>query len=405
MSHEIRTPLKGVIGFTDLLKNTNLSELQQEYVNNANISGHTLLGIINEILDFSKIEAGMLELEYIKTDIIKLLENCVDIVNLSASKKNVEFILDIDSQLPRFAEVDPIRLKQIIINLLSNAVKFTDKGEVELKVRFSLLTENDGQIFFEIRDTGIGISDSQKEKLFKPFSQADTSTTRKFGGTGLGLVISEMIAQKMGTQISIKSEIGVGSTFSFELITSIEEGEKLKENLTLNVKNCLIIDDNANNRRILEDMLSQWQIHSESCENGFEAIKRLENPHNFDVIICDYNMPYLDGLDTIRLIKDKLNISLEQHPVIILHSSSDDSEIYKKCEALGIKFNLTKPVKSDELYHTLCNFKQFTPKSALVTESDKVSAPISSTPSTEKIKILIADDVPMNLMLLKGILS
>ncbi|MEM7182928.1 MAG: PAS domain-containing protein, partial [Spirochaetota bacterium] len=190
MSHEIRTPLNGVIGFTELLKRTPLSSMQQEYVDNSNVSAHTLLGVINDILDFSKIEAGMLHLELVKTDMIELVENCIDMVKYTAAKKNLEVLLDIDVNMPRFAMTDPVRLKQVIINLLSNAVKFTHFGEVELKLKYEKLSHETGKFFFSVRDTGIGIAEEQKSKLFQAFSQADSSTTREFGGTGLGLVIS-----------------------------------------------------------------------------------------------------------------------------------------------------------------------------------------------------------------------
>ncbi|THB63051.1 MAG: PAS domain S-box protein, partial [Spirochaetaceae bacterium] len=214
MSHEIRTPLNGVIGFTELLKTTPLSPVQQQYVDNTNISGHTLLGIINDILDFSKIEAGMMTLEYIRTDMLELLENSADIVQYAASQKGLELLLDIDPQLPCYAMTDPVRLKQILANLLGNAVKFTKAGEVELKIGFSPSgnAPDKGVFHFAVRDTGIGISEAQRQKLFKAFSQADSSTTRNFGGTGLGLIISDMIARQMGGKIELESVQGKGTT-------------------------------------------------------------------------------------------------------------------------------------------------------------------------------------------------
>jgi signal transduction histidine kinase len=177
-----------------------------------------LLGIINDILDFSKIEAGMMELDINTTDLTELLNQSIDIVKLSATKKKLEILLDIDSHLPRFADIDAVRLKQILANLLGNAVKFTEKGEIELKVRYEKITAHSGKIKFSIRDTGIGIKPEDQEKLFKAFSQADSSTTRKFGGTGLGLIISEMIAKKMGSTIKISSKQGEGSVFYFDII-------------------------------------------------------------------------------------------------------------------------------------------------------------------------------------------
>ena len=228
MSHEIRTPLNSVIGFTDLLKKTPLSIVQQQYVNNANISGHALLDIINDILDFSKIEAGMLELDIIKSDMVQLFEESIDIVKFVAAKKDIEILLDVDLSMPRFANVDAIRFKQILANLLSNAIKFTLKGEVELKVRYKALDGDQGKLSVSVRDTGIGINKEQRTKLFKSFSQADSSTTRKFGGTGLGLVISQLIAEKMGATIKVKSTIGVGTVFYFDITTRFEAGKKVR---------------------------------------------------------------------------------------------------------------------------------------------------------------------------------
>ncbi len=401
MSHEIRTPLNGVIGFTDLLKNTPLSPVQQQYVENANVSGHTLLGIINDILDFSKIEAGMMNLEIIKTDMIELLENSIDIIKYSASKKELEVLLSVDRSMPRFAMTDPIRLKQILANLLSNAVKFTEKGEIELKVSYQKLENQQGKLTFFVRDTGIGINETQKEKLFKSFSQADSSTTRKYGGTGLGLSISQMIVEKMGSQISLESKQGEGSTFFFDLITEIEHGEMMDFSSIRKIKRCLIIDDNANNRMILEHMLANWQLDSVSCENGFDALKTIETSKPFDVIICDYHMPYLDGLETIKMIREKLKLSPEKQPIILLHSSSDDAELHKKCDDLGILFRLTKPVKSDDLFGYLCNIHDTTQicQKACTTEIS------GERPPTNQASILIAEDIEMNMMMIKALLS
>ncbi len=402
MSHEIRTPLNGVIGFTDLLKSTPLSPVQQQYVENANVSGHTLLGIINDILDFSKIEAGMMSLECIKTDMIELLENSMDIIKYSAGKKRLETLLSIDLKMPRFATIDPVRLKQIFANLLSNAVKFTEKGEIELKVIYEAQENNLGKFRFFVRDTGIGINETQQEKLFLSFHQADSSTTRKFGGTGLGLSISQMIAEKMGSIIKVESAPGQGSTFYFDLETEVEEGEKLNPNCIKKIKRCLIIDDNTNNRMILEHILTHWNIANESCDNGFDALKTLETSNPFDLIICDYHMPYLDGLETIKMIREKLSLSPQKQPIILLHSSSDDAELHEKCDELGILFRLVKPVKADDLFFYLCSL-------------DKDNLPIKPKTEVEKeepkknfqdfsFKILIAEDVSMNMEMAKALL-
>lgn len=401
MSHEIRTPLNGVIGFTELLKSTPLNPVQHQYVENANVSGHILMGIINDILDFSKIEAGMLHIENINTDMIDLFEQSMDIVKFTADKKNLELLLNIDPLMPRFAMTDPIRLKQVIANLLANAVKFTENGEVELKVKYHQIKGNQGKISVSIRDTGIGISENQRNKLFKAFSQADSSTTRKFGGTGLGLIISELIIKKMGSHIFVDSKLGEGSVFYFEIITDFTVAEKERFKSIESIKTCLIIDDNENNRTILKDMLARWDIIGESCDNAYSALKKLEESNPFDVIICDYNMPYLNGLETIKLIREKLMLTAEKLPVMLLHSSSDDADLYEKCEALGIKFRLTKPVKMNELYTCLCKINQTDDD---LNQDIKDSDPNHSEQYQWSSKILIAEDVAMNMMMIKALL-
>ncbi len=400
MSHEIRTPLNGVIGFTDLLQSTPLSPVQDQYVRNANTCGHTLLGIINDILDFSKIEAGMMDLEIIKTDIIELLEQSVDIIKYTAAKKKLEVLLNIDSSMPRFAFVDPVRLKQIIANLMGNAVKFTAKGEIELKVNYEDAGNNKGRFSFSVRDTGIGITEEQRSKLFKAFSQADSSTTRKFGGTGLGLIISEMIAKKMGSEIRIKSALGKGATFYFDIVTPVEYGEKFDSATLQTIKRCFVIDDNDNNRMILEHLMANWGIECDSCDNGLTALKLIEaSEQPFDVIICDYHMPYIDGLETIKMVREKLQLSPEKQPIILLHSSSDDEELHKKCNELGVRFTLTKPIKSEELYRYLQLIH--TPDS----EDKSAGKTLIEALNAKPVTILIAEDAPINMALIKAILQ
>jgi signal transduction histidine kinase/CheY-like chemotaxis protein/HPt (histidine-containing phosphotransfer) domain-containing protein len=401
MSHEIRTPLNSVIGFTDLLKKTQLSSIQQQYVNSANVSGHALLGLINDILDFSKIEAGMLDLEVIKTDMVQLFQDSIDIVKFSVAEKDIELLLDIDPNIPRFGFVDAVRMKQILSNLLGNAVKFTLKGEVELKISYQAVDSDNGKLLVSVRDTGIGINKEQQSKLFKSFSQADSSTTRKFGGTGLGLVISQLIAEKMGSTIHIQSTVGVGTVFFFEVTTRFEAGEKLDYTKIKGVKRCLIIDDNVNNQTIMKKMLHQWQIQSECCDSGFDALKIIEQPEPFDLIICDYHMPYINGIETIRMMKNKMKLNFEKQPVILLHSSLDNHNLEKECLELGIRFCLSKPVNSNDLFIYLNNLHQNNPESLGkdMIDSSKVLN------KYEGVKILIAEDVFLNMVLIKAMLS
>ncbi|HNY11046.1 MAG TPA: CHASE domain-containing protein [Candidatus Wallbacteria bacterium] len=410
MSHEIRTPLNGVIGFTELLVDAKLNAVQKQYAQNANTSAHALLGIINDILDFSKIEAGKLELESINTDIIELLEQTVDVVKFGATQKGLELLLDIPANVPRYATVDPLRTRQILINLASNAVKFTEKGEIEISVEFQPLPEeknNTGKFTFSVRDTGIGISKANQGKLFKAFSQADMSTTRKFGGTGLGLVISNMIAEKMGGSIQMESETGKGSKFYFSIMTTFDKAELLPAVKIKDVKRALIVDDNESNRIILLHTLKNWHIEAECASNGLEALEKISKSEPFDVIIMDYNMPYMNGIETISMIRKNHALSSEKTPEILLHGSSDASSIYEECRRLGVHSRLIKPVKAGDLYRTLCSIKEPLEISgedqASNIADDSLNLPGAVYASGKKI--LIVDDSAMNMNLSRVLVS
>ncbi|MBK8397607.1 MAG: response regulator [Leptospiraceae bacterium] len=375
MSHEIRTPLNAVIGFTELLKNTELTKIQKQFVDNANLSAQTLLAIINDILDFSKIEAGMLDIENIKTDLIEVFKDCFEIVKFSADKKAIQLLLDIDSQMPRFGFIDPIRLKQILLNLLSNAIKFTEIGEVELKVVYTHVENSKGKLSFTVRDTGIGIKNEQKEKLFKAFSQADSSTTRKFGGTGLGLIISELIAKKFGSKIELESEYGKGTTFYFHIVIDFEEDKKNtpepvpviedsepienwkdSENRSVQNKskfNILIVDDVDLNLKLLQNIFENFFPESKLLEatNGKEAISAFLET-KLDLIIMDIQMPVMDGLEATRNIRKLEEKSNKNIPIIAITAGTSKEE-EEKCFAAGMNDFLSKPVAISKLKNIL----------------------------------------------------
>lgn len=400
MSHELRTPLNGVIGFTDILSGTSLTPVQKEYVNSANISGRNLLKIINDVLDLSKIEADMLELDPVKTDVYKLLQNSMDVVKLSAASKNLELLLDLAPELPRHIYVDPVRLTQILSNLLSNAIKFTEYGEIELKVEYNSVIEGSGNILFSVRDTGIGITPDQKQKLFKAFSQGDGSTTREYGGTGLGLVISQRIAEKMGGQIDFESSPGKGSRFFFELFVDTED-DVPKLEFDVAQKRFLIADDHDGSRAILSSMLVRKGMEVVECKNGREVIKCLESdPEGFDVLICDNGMPHMSGRETVRMVREKVGITPDQLRVVLLFTSSDEIAERTDCGESKNVCCVDKPIKLQELFLCL-NGKDVT-----------VEAPMGAEPAidTERrtkgsTKILIAEDVPMNLQLISALLK
>lgn len=408
MSHEMRTPLNGVIGFTDLLRDTPLTPVQQQYVDNANVSGHTLLNVINQILDLSKIEAGMMELETIRTDMVELFEHSVDIIKFAGEKKDLEILLDIDPTMPRFAMIDPIRIKQILANLLGNAVKFTERGEVELKVRYIPHDACHGSFSVSVRDTGIGITDEQKDKLFKAFSQADSSTTRRYGGTGLGLMISDSIMQKMGGKIEVVSRPSEGSTFFFELGAEVDLGTAPHLDEISRVQTCLIIDDNLNNLRILQNILSHWGIACTSCESGSTALKLLEGTKSFDAIICDHEMPFMDGLETIRAIRQRQPSASGHQPALILLSSPEDPNLNQEWNALGVRFFVSKPVKQQQLFHCIARISQRDEGNLMEIPNNQPAGPsesVTAEMTDHKPVILIAEDVKMNMVFVKLLLS
>lgn len=398
MSHEIRTPLNGVIGFTDLVMKTALNQTQQQYINIINQSANALLSIINDILDFSKIEAGKLELDVEKCDLYELGCQATDIITYQVQTKGLEMLLNIPQDLPRFIYADSVRVKQVLVNLLGNAAKFTEKGEIELKIEKLSGSDNETTMRFAVRDTGIGIRQDKQQKIFEAFSQEDSSTTKKYGGTGLGLTISNKLLGLMGSKLELTSTLGHGSTFYFLITFKSEPGEALQWENISQVKNALVVDDNENNRHIVSAMLSLRNIHTTEAANGFEALQLLAKENCYDVIIMDYNMPYMDGLETIRKIRQTFFRLGSEQPVILLHSSSDDGNIIKECDELDVANRLVKPLKMQDLYYALSRLNNKEVKSSFPTDNE-------NQPSPRTFQVLVVEDNAINMLLANTIVK
>jgi PAS domain S-box-containing protein len=406
MSHELRTPMNGIIGFTDLVLTTELQKAQRDYLQNVKKSAYGLLGIINDILDFSKIEAGKLLIDHTLFKLDELIEDTIDMLTIKAFEKKLEMLYKVDPSIPSQFFGDPTRIRQIVVNLLGNAIKFTSAGEILVSIEkdgdsYRQDGKNYQKLAVRVKDTGIGIRKEKLQKIFESFTQADTSTTRKYGGTGLGLTISRSLSELMGGHLIVESEPAKGSSFTLQLTLEVanEQPEVLLPRQPLKV---LIVDDNLTSLQLMKENFSHFNIEADLAASGALALTKLkqaaEKNEQYDLIVTDHLMPGMDGITLVKEIKK--NFPRQELLSMLMLSSPEKNIYHSEAVKAGINKFLSKPVKIHELHATLLSLFDKNMQS----DSLHPSLPANVEKITEPTSIMVADDDPINMLLISEVL-